>query len=108
MHRRYLFRGLSRDVSSEKGADHRLGAMHIADFEEGPAAEAAMVVDRRDPVRLHRLPLVLCVDPPVALDLDDQVERVGEPIAVIDLQDEIGAVAALAAGGGIGTSKPRL
>jgi hypothetical protein len=70
-HRRYLFCGLSRDTSGEEGADHRFGAVHIADFEKGPAAEATMVVDRRDPVRLHRLPLVLCVDPPVALDLDD-------------------------------------
>jgi hypothetical protein len=35
-----------------------------------------MVVDCRDPVRFHRLPFVLSVDPTVALDLDDQMERV--------------------------------
>jgi hypothetical protein len=58
--------------------------MHIADFEKRPAAKAAVVVDRRDPVRLHRLPFVLRVDPPVALDFDDQIERVVGPVAVID------------------------
>jgi hypothetical protein len=47
--------------------------VHIADFEEGPTAKAAVVVDCRDPVRLHRLPFVLGIDPPVALDFDDQV-----------------------------------
>jgi hypothetical protein len=33
--------------------------MHIADFENGPTVEAAMVVNRRNPVRLHRLSFVL-------------------------------------------------
>jgi len=74
----------------QEGADHRFGAVHIADFEEGPAAEAAVVVDRGDPVRLHRLPFVVRVDPPVALYFDDQVERVVGPVAVIDLQDKSG------------------
>jgi hypothetical protein len=35
-------------MSGEEGTDHRFGSMHIADFEGGPAAEAAMVVHRRD------------------------------------------------------------
>ena len=90
----------------QEGADHRFGTVHVADFKEGPAAEAAVVVDRRDPVRLHRLPFVLGIDPPVALDLDDQVERVAGSVAVIDLQDEIGAIAALAAGRGPRSNSP--
>jgi hypothetical protein len=71
-------------MSGEEGADHRFGTMHVADFEKGPAAEAAVVVDRRDPVRLHRLPFVLRVDPPVAFDFDDQIQRVVGPTPVID------------------------
>ena len=48
--------------------------MHVADFEEGPAAEAAVVVDRRDPVRFLRL-----ARPPTAAGWRRQIEHESRP-----------------------------
>src|SRR5712691_6747338 len=56
-------------MAGKEGAVYCFRAVHIADFEESRAGEAAVVVDRRGPVRPHCLPFVLRVDMPVAFDL---------------------------------------
>ena len=57
---------------------------------KGPAAEFAEVVHARHPVGLHGVGLLLGVLAAIALDLDDEVERV--VMAVVDLDDEVGQV----------------
>ena len=42
--RRYLFRGLLHNAPRQEGADHCFRAMQVTDFQEGPAATAAVVV----------------------------------------------------------------
>ena len=54
----------------------------------------ARVVDRRNPVRLHRRLLLLRVLAPVALDLDDEMQEIVVAVPVVDEDDEVGDVGA--------------
>src|SRR5437868_15279375 len=78
-------RRLSGEAPGQEGADHRLSLVGVADFEETPAAEAAVIVHGRNPMGVHRLALVLRVDATITLDLDDRKKRIAGTVAVIDL-----------------------
>lgn len=68
--------------------DEVRGVPGVADLEERPAAEAAMVVHVRDPVRLGGGDLGRLLAAVLAGHLDDEVERFGAAAVVAD--DEIG------------------
>ena len=70
----------------------RFDPVDCSEFREGPAAKLPEIVDAGDPIGAHRIRLVLGVLAPKALDLDDQVQRVGP--AVVDLDDEVREIAA--------------
>ncbi len=65
---------------------------HIREFREGPTAVAPQGVHPRDPVGLHGRGLLLRIFTPVALDLDDEIQRIVRPVTVVDPQDEVGPV----------------
>jgi hypothetical protein len=81
---------LTFDLGLEGGFD----LVDIAEFREGPATVGAEVVHAGDPVGVHRGLLVLGILAPVALDLDNEVQRVVVAMAIIHQDDEVGQVAA--------------
>ena len=61
-----------------------LGVPRVGDFDERPAAEAAVVVDGRHPERAGRGDLGGFVLLLLARDFDDQVQQVVWAMAVVD------------------------
>ena len=60
------------------------GVPRVGDFQEGPAAQAAVVVDRRDLVRLGGRGLGRLFAAVLAGHLDDEVERLGPAVVIAD------------------------
>ena len=79
----------------QKAADEILCVPRVGDFKERPAAEAAVVVDRRHPQRAGRGDLGGLVLLLLAGDFDDQVQQVVRAVAVVDAGDEVGNVVAV-------------
>ena len=64
----------------------------IAKLGEGPSAVSIEPVHAGNSIVLHRHFLVFCVLSTIALDLDDQLERVVGAAPIVHQQDEIGNV----------------
>src|SRR5690606_17339608 len=63
--------------------------VHVTEFGKGPTTMGAEVIHAGNPVGVHGGLLFLGVLAPVALDLDDQVQRVVLAVAVVHLHDEV-------------------
>ena len=80
------------EFALDLGLEIGLDLIDVGELGERPAAVRSEIVHARHPVGFHRRLLFLGVLPPVALDLDDQVQEVVVAVAIVDQDDEVGPV----------------